>query len=110
MHEKLYVIVRGDLNPGYQVVQSCHAIIQWSQEYPELNKSWFKSSNYIAALSVSTKKELVELLNVALQLGIVASCFKEPDIGDEITAIVLEPGLKSKKLCSNIGLALKNFI
>jgi hypothetical protein len=33
--------------------------------------------------------------------------FREPDINNEITAIAVEPSEKSRKLCSNLPLALK---
>jgi len=35
--------------------------------------------------------------------------FKEPDIGNEVTAIAVQPSEKSKKLTSNLPLALKEY-
>jgi hypothetical protein len=43
-----------------------------------------------------------------MEQGIRFSVFKEPDIDNQITAIALEPGSKSKKICSNLSLALKD--
>jgi len=37
------------------------------------------------------------------------SVFKEPDIDNQVTAIALEPSDLTRKLCSNIPLALKEF-
>jgi hypothetical protein len=43
-------------------------------------------------------------------LNIKFSVFMEPDIDDEITAIALEPGLESKKICKGLALALSGVI
>lgn len=43
-------------------------------------------------------------------LNIKFSVFREPDINEEITAITLEPGMKSKKICKGLTLALSGVI
>jgi len=45
-------------------------------------------------------------MGLAKEKEIKFSIFREPDFDDEITAIALEPGRKSKKLCSKLNLAL----
>jgi len=45
----------------------------------------------------------------AKQRGIEYIEFYEPDINNELTAIALEPGEKSKKLISNLPLMLKGY-
>lgn len=77
-------------------------------EYPEIHKQWFETSNYLGFLSVSNEIELNKLIEKAQSRGIKFSVFREPDIDDQITAIALEPGILSKKLCSNIKLALRD--
>lgn len=101
------MITRQDLAPGYQGVQSMHAAIQFGFEYPEVSREWFHSSNYLGFLSVANEEELNRLIERARMCDIKFSIFREPDIGDRITAIALEPGTKSKKLCSNIQCALR---
>lgn len=88
-------------------MQSIHAAIQFTFEHPETNREWFKNSNYLGFLSVANEKELERLIERARSQGIKFSIFREPDIGDQITAIALEPGSKSKKLCNHLQLALK---
>lgn len=104
----MYIITRADISLGYQGVQSIHAAIQFAMEHPETNKDWFTNSNYLGFLSVANEYELHQLIEKALLYGIKISIFREPDIGDQITAIALAPGSKSKKLCSNLPLALRN--
>jgi hypothetical protein len=100
------VITRQDLEPGYQAVQSMHALRQFTADHPEVDKLWFEQSNYLGLLSVANEKDLYLLMERAQAQGIQVSCFREPDIGDQITAIALAPGPRSKKLCSNLKLAL----
>lgn len=107
--DKLYVITRSDLEPGYQAVQSMHALRQFTAEHPEVDLEWFQSSNYLGLLSVCNEEELHKLVEKATDLGIKHSIFREPDIGNEITAIALEPSQQSKKLCSGLKLALRGY-
>lgn len=88
-------------------MQSIHAAVQFGMEHPEVHRVWFEVSNYLGLLSVANELALYQLIDKARELGIKCSVFREPDIGNEITAIALEPGTKAKKLCSNLPLALK---
>lgn len=106
--DKLYVITRRDLDPGYQGVQSIHAMRQFSEEHPEIDNEWFKVSNYLAWLSVTDESEIFALLSKAEEKQIKFSVFREPDVENQITAIVLEPGQKTAELCRRLPLALKS--
>ena len=66
-------------------------------EHPEIHKEWFEQSNYLGLLSVANEYELTQLIEKALLHGIKCSVFKEPDIDNQITAIALAPGPKTKK-------------
>lgn len=87
-------------------MQSIHAAIQFAMEYPDTNKEWFENSNYLGFLSVPNERDLLKLAERAKSIGIECSIFREPDIDNQATAIALAPGSKSKKLCSNLNLAL----
>lgn len=76
-------------------------------EHPDIDKEWFEKSNYLGLLSVANEQELIALIEQAVAHGIAFSIFREPDIDNQITAIALEPGRKSKKLCSKLSLALR---
>lgn len=103
----MYVVVRGDLEPGYQGVQGQHSLAEFIFQYPDISKEWFQKSNYLGFLSVPNECALLDLIEKAKISGIRFSVFREPDIDNQITAIALEPGIISKKLCSSLKLALK---
>lgn len=65
-----------------------------------------EESNYIVVLCIENEYKLLQLMQKADYQDILYSIFKEPDIDNQVTAITLEPGEKSKKLCKNLKLAL----
>lgn len=105
--DKLTLITRRDISPGYQAVQSAHASHVFAMEHPAVFQDWYKNSNYLCMLSVESEYQLQCLTEKALDLGIKFSVFREPDIGDQVTAVALEPSVKTKKLCGRLPLALK---
>jgi len=80
---------------------------QFSHENFDIDRNWFNNSNYIGLLSVSDEEEIIKLMEKAIIKDIKFSIFREPDLDNQITAIVLEPGIKSRKLCSCLKLALR---
>ena len=104
--DKLYVIGREDLGGGYMSVQAMHAAIQFQHDHLEYAKLWYENSNYLGFLSVSDESMLLELIEKAKSQDIHISVFREPDIDNQITAIALAPGIKSKKLVKDLKLAL----
>jgi len=110
MGDKLYLVTRRDIPPGYQAVQSCHAMRQFTADHPDRDGEWFNNSNYLALLSVADEIELMRLLAEAKDLGLRWSAFREPDIGGQITAIAIEPHNKTAKLCKDLPLALKEIM
>lgn len=107
MGDKLTLVTRRDISPGYQAVQSCHAIRQFTADHPEIDGEWFKSSNFLALLSVENEIELMRLLVAASDAGIKSAIWREEDVGGAITAIALEPSASTVQLCKGLPLALK---
>ena len=105
--DKLYVITRRDLDPGYQAVQSLHAMRQFIADHPDVDKNWFENSNYLALLSVKDECELHALISRALKRNFKVSAYKEEDVDFQVTAIAIEPA--GSALCKNFPLALKEF-
>lgn len=108
MGDKLFLVTRRDISPGYQAVQSCHALRQFAAEHPDIDGEWFKASNYLALLSVENEIELMRLLVQAADAGLRTAVFREPDIDGRITAIAIEPHHKTVDLCKTLPLCLKD--
>jgi peptidyl-tRNA hydrolase len=102
--EKLYLVVRADLPAGQQAVQAAHALREFAQHHEETDRHWYETSNHLAILSVPNEAALLRLVGKAEDQGYRYSVFKEPDRGNETTAVALEP--EAKRLCKNLPLAL----
>lgn len=85
-------------------MQSAHAAIDFQHEYPEESKLWQTKSNYLALLTVADEEALINLITKAILLGIKHTIFREPDLGNEITAVAFEPTDAAKKLTSSCPL------
>jgi hypothetical protein len=99
-------VVRANLSPGQQATQACHALRQFAEEHPAIDREWHRESNHLALLTVDDEEALTCLLERARRSGIRHVVFREPDIGDALTAIALEPGAGSRRLCRGLRLAL----
>lgn len=104
---KLYVVVRRDLAPGAQLAQALHAFREYAEHHPESERYWYKNSNTIAILDCKDEDELMSLVHSAESRGIKFSPFREPDRGDELTAVAFEPGQKTSGFLSHLRPALK---
>ncbi len=107
--KNLIIVSRQDISPGYLACQSCHAIAEFSQEHPEIYQNWYNFSQAITLLAVPNEDHLKHLISKLAQRGIKCSIFIEPDIDNQVTAITIEPGEASFKLCSSIPLALREY-
>ena len=105
---KLIVITRRDLSPGYQAVQAAHAAIEFQHEHPEIAKEWNTYSKYLIFLTVENEHQLNRFLDKIKFYELKYTLFFEPDIGNQLTAIALEPSERAGKLTSNLPLALKD--
>ena len=75
------------------------------EDHSETERRWFETSNTLAVLSVPDLDALQALRSRAEILGLVFSLFREPDLGDEPTALALEPSRFSQRLCQGLPLA-----
>jgi hypothetical protein len=105
--DKLILITRKDLSPAQQAVQSAHALREWVDEHPKQDEDWHRISNTIALLAVEDEPRLQRLWEMAVDAGVKASGFLEPDLGGALTALALEPGPGSRRLTRGLPLALR---
>ena len=103
-NQKLRVVTRRDLTPSQQAVQACHAAIDFQHEHPEDSRVWQTKSNYLALLTVADEDALIKLITKAILLGIKHTIFREPDLGNVITAVAFEPTDAARKLTSSCPL------
>ena len=93
------------MSSGAKLAQSCHCAFTFAIEHFEITKNWINISNYITILEINDEYNLNIFLSKIKERNIIYSVFREPNMNNEITAIALEPGEKSKKLCRSLKLA-----
>ena len=87
------------------MAQACHGMRQFCEEHPALDKEWFANSNYIVVLSAKDETHLFKTMEKAIQENVSFSAFREPDLDDTVTAVVLGPSAGSAKICKRLPLA-----
>ena len=86
MSQVIYAFVRRDLSGPHMVVQVGHALLLAEKNFP------YKGDHpYIIVLGVKTEKKLCEALDFLQDRGIMHVGFREPDRGNELTAIATQP-------------------
>ena len=105
---KLVTITRQDITPGYQVVQTAHAIADFIYDHPDVSSHWKNESNSIITLATTDEQSLIRLYERLKQVTPHITAFHEPDVQDQMTAICVygTPEIR-KKFFSNLPLALK---
>jgi hypothetical protein len=95
------------LAPGYQVVQTAHALADFAIKYEQEFKDWQCKSNYLCCLGASEFK-IERIINLLEELKIKYHVFLEPDIGNVMTAVAVEaiPRELHNKLFKNLKLTL----
>lgn len=83
------IVVREDLTQGYKVVQTAHAIADFSVKYEQEFKQWQMGSNYLCCLE-ATEFKINQLIDKLDSLSIKHHVFREPDIENQMTAIAVE--------------------
>lgn len=81
---KLYVLVRKDLSKSQQAVQAGHAVAEWLLRNPD-SQEW--TNGTLVYLIVHNEQELFEWTDKLDGLGVSWTGFREPDIGNQMTAM-----------------------
>lgn len=110
LHEdKIYLVTHGNLSAGYQTAQTAHVIAEFMLHHPEAAQKWHSISNSIIVLEAKDARTLSEIQEKAKARNFIVHEFREPDLGDEITALAFEPHPGNRRLLSNLPLAGKHF-
>ena len=88
-NEFMTIICRDDMAPGYKVVQTAHALADFAVKHENEFKQWQMGSNYLCCLETSENR-LGILIERMEDLKIKHEVFREPDIGNQITAVAVE--------------------
>jgi len=83
MGKKLYVLVRKDLPVSYIAVQAGHAVAEWLLH----DQRWRNET--LIYLGVKDEKELLHWIDKLDFKDIKYVKFREPDIGNQLTAIAI---------------------
>lgn len=109
--DKFYIAVRADLPPGLQLAQSVHAMAQFWDEHPTFARSWLHRSNFLVVVCVKDEDALLALAaEASLGRSLCTTKVNEPDLGDEYTALAIQPGPEAAALCASFPLALRNAV
>lgn len=103
---KLVTVTRTDIPEGYQAVQSTHAAIDFVFEHPTRAGPWHRDSNTLVMLTVKNVNGLRHLMRKCDYLRLAYTVFREPDIGNQITAICIEPHPEAYKMVAKLPLLI----
>lgn len=91
---KLYLVSRSDLPMGLRAAQLCHAVREFQALHPEVDLEWYMQSNTLVLLEVDNEADLTELAVRAEAHLCPVARFREPDLGNALTAVALGPAGK----------------
>ena len=95
---KLYVLIDKTLKPVYGCVQGGHAVAQWMLEHKNTHL-W--DNEYLIYL----RADILKWRRKLDLLGVDCSEFREPDLGDRITAIAVHG---HEELFKNLDIVTEN--
>lgn len=103
MNKRLYILIRNDLSNAQKAVQAGHAIAQWMIEHHS-KKEW--NNNTLIYLTIPNEQDLTDWFEIAKMKQLQCSCFREPDMNDQMTAIAILADEKSKKMFAKLPMML----
>lgn len=90
-HAYMYILIRNDLSKPQQAVQSAHAAIESARAYLKLGEE----HPSVIICSIKSEYKLLKCADELREKGIDFQIFREPDIGNQATALASRP-LKGK--------------
>lgn len=103
--QRLYIVVRQDLDAGLLAAQACHVTRRFTREHPHVDLPDDENLLVLSAKDEAGLQELVARLKFGDALAAL-STFHEPDLDDSLTAIAAM-GPAVQKLLSSYPKALR---
>ena len=101
------MVTHSGLTAGYQVAQTAHAVANFARFDSDAFAHWHSRSQYLVALQAPCADTLEGLLSRAHAAELTVHPFREPDIGDQLTAIAFSPDPRNRRFLSSLPLAGK---
>lgn len=105
--DKIYLVTHAELTVGHQITQTAHVIAELAVAHPEHFSKWHNLSQSIIVLQTPCSESLFELYVRAQDAMLAVEAFREPDLGDEITALAFLPHADNVRFLANLSLAGK---
>ena len=83
--EKMYVLLRKDLDPVYRMVQGTHAVAEFILRHPDCAAEW--NNGYLIFTETNNQSSLSDWCYRLTVANIDHEQFYEPDLGHELTAV-----------------------
>jgi peptidyl-tRNA hydrolase len=97
----MYILIRNDLSNAQKAVQACHAAIESSRQFTKPTDE----HPSVILCSVKNENKLLKCAKELEDLGIEHTIFREPDIGNQATALASKPLIgKDRKAFSRFQL------
>lgn len=87
---KLYVALLDTLGAGQRVAQAMHGVVELAAAHPEAVGAWRAASNTVVAVAMPAPR-LAQLAAACGAHRAPAASFREPDLGDALTAVAVLP-------------------
>ena len=97
------------MSVGYQITQTAHSVADFAYHKPYEFKNWRENSNYKICLSTKNEKSLLKLHKQFIDNGAQLNAFREPNLGNQMTAITLLGEPQFKKYTGHLPLAGKEY-
>lgn len=111
--DKIYLVTHAGLSAGYQIAQTAHVMAELASRHATEFSRWHHHSNSLIVVEAENARELSLLISRARAKNVRYEIFREPDLGDEITAVAFIPQesyegtITPRKFLSNYPLAGK---
>lgn len=95
---KLFILARRDLSVSQRAVQACHALAAFLLRHgsdPQV-RDWAERHRALVILGVKDEEALLRWDDELCARGIICERFKEPDMGDEATALAVHPAVDAR--------------